>query len=245
MTSAMSGGAATIGRGGVAIAMSTGLAASVGLPTAAAAGQTAELSPVKASPAVDQAMTLLSLPQSASADPVEASAGATLNFAGGTGTFTAVPKPKPVVKERAVERTSRSTTRSSGSATGSTKSDPVPSSSDASGSSILAIAARYAGTPYVFGGEDPSGFDCSGYTQYVFKKVGISLPRTSSQQYAAVRHVSASAAKPGNLVFFLDGGGVYHVGIYAGNGMMWDSPKPGGVVSKRKIWSATIRFGVP
>lgn len=244
MTSAMSGGAATIGRGGVAIAMSTGLAASVGLPTAAAAGQTAELSPVKTAAALDQSAALLSLPKSLSgAAPVAAPAGATLNFAGGS--FTAVPKPKPkpapvVTAERTSTKTSRSTTRSSSSSV-----DSTPPAQDASSSSILAVAASYAGTPYVYGGETPSGFDCSGYTQYVFKKVGISLPRTSSQQYAAVTHISSSSAEPGDLVFFLDGGGVYHVGIYAGGGMMWDAPKPGGVVSKRAIWSATIRYGRP
>lgn len=245
MTSVVSGGAATIGRGGVAIAMSTGLAASVGLPTAAAAGQTAELSPVKTAAANDQALTLLSLPKSVTGSaPVAAPAGAALNFTAGAGTFTAVPKPKPVVKvERATTKTSRSSSSRSASDSGGT--DSTPPAQDASGSSILAIAARYAGVPYVYGGEDPSGFDCSGYTQYVFGKAGISLPRTSSQQYAAVTHISSSDAQPGDLVFFLDGGGVYHVGIYAGGGMMWDAPKPGGVVSKRDIWSATIRYGRP
>lgn len=242
MTSAMSGGAATIGRGGVAIAMSTGLAASVGLPTAAAAGQTAELSPVKAAAAVDQSAALLSLPKTLSSDaPVAAPAGAKLQFT--AGSFTAVPKPKAKPKpvatvDRSSTKASRSTQRSSSSSV-----DTTPPSQDASGSSVLAIAARYAGVPYVYGGETPSGFDCSGYVQYVFKKVGVSLPRTSSQQYAAVTHISSSSAEPGDLVFFLDGGGVYHVGIYAGGGMMWDAPKPGGVVSKRAIWSATIRYG--
>jgi cell wall-associated NlpC family hydrolase len=110
---------------------------------------------------------------------------------------------------------------------------------------VLAIAARYAGVPYVYGGETPSGFDCSGYVEYVFNKVGISLPRTANQQYNAVTHISSSSVKPGDLVFFISGGSAYHVGIYAGGGMMWDAPKPGGVVSKRDIWSATIVYGRP
>lgn len=240
----MSDGAATIGRGGVAIAMTTGLAASVGLPTAAAAGQnSAAASPAPASLA-SQALALTALPRSVtSGAPVSAAAGATVTFAAKQATFTAVPKPKPkpkpVVKpvERVSTKTSRSTTRTSSSTTTQAPSTNL--------SGVLAIAARYVGVPYVYGGESPSGFDCSGFSQYVFKQVGISLPRTSSQQYAAVTQISRSEAKPGDLVFFLSGGSVYHLGIYAGGGMMYDSPKPGGAVSKRAIWSATTAYGRP
>lgn len=249
MTSAMSDGAATIGRGGVAIAMTTGLAASVGLPTAAAAGQNAAAaSPAQAASSANlasQALALTALPRSVtSGAPVSAAAGAKVTFAAKQAAFTAVPKPKPkpVVKPlaRASTNTSRSTTRTSSSTTTTQAQAP---STNLSG--VLAIAARYVGVPYVYGGESPGGFDCSGYSQYVFKQVGISLPRTSSQQYAAVTHISRSEAKPGDLVFFLSGGSVYHLGIYAGGGMMYDAPKPGGAVSKRAIWSATTAYGRP
>lgn len=239
----MSDGAATIGRGGVAIAMTTGLAASVGLPTAAAAGQNSTAaSPAPSASLASQALALTALPRSVtSGAPVSAAAGATVTFAAKQATFTAVPKPKPkpVVKpvERVSTKTSRSTTRTSSSTTTQAPSTNL--------SGVLAIAARYVGVPYVYGGESPSGFDCSGFSQYVFKQVGISLPRTSSEQYAAVTHISRSEAKPGDLVFFLSGGSVYHLGIYAGGGMMYDSPKPGGAVSKRAIWSATTAYGRP
>ena len=239
----MSDGAATIGRGGVAIAMTTGLAASVGLPTAAAAGQNSTAaSPAPSASLASQALALTALPRSVtSGAPVSAAAGATVTFAAKQATFTAVPKPKPkpVVKpvERVSTKTSRSTTRTSASTTTQAPSTNL--------SGVLAIAARYVGVPYVYGGESPSGFDCSGFSQYVFKQVGISLPRTSSEQYAAVTHISRSEAKPGDLVFFLSGGSVYHLGIYAGGGMMYDSPKPGGAVSKRAIWSATTAYGRP
>jgi cell wall-associated NlpC family hydrolase len=111
------------------------------------------------------------------------------------------------------------------------------------GSSVLAIAARYVGTPYRYGGTTPRGFDCSGYTRYVFAKLGISLPRTANQQMNATRRIKRSQARPGDLVFFVSSGRAYHMGIYAGNGMMYDSPRSGKSVSKRKIWDAAVVFG--
>jgi cell wall-associated NlpC family hydrolase len=96
----------------------------------------------------------------------------------------------------------------------------------------------------VWGGTSPRGFDCSGYTGYVYKKAGKKLPRTSRQQYSATKHVSRAAAKPGDLVFFKSGGGnVYHVGIYAGGNMLWQSSRPGRPVNKSKIWSSSVAFG--
>jgi peptidoglycan DL-endopeptidase CwlO len=107
---------------------------------------------------------------------------------------------------------------------------------------VLAIAAQYQGVPYRYGGTSPStGFDCSGFTQYVFSRVGISLPRTASAQQAAITPVSNP--QPGDLVFF--GSPAYHVGIYAGNGMMWDSPRTGESVQKRPIWSGNVSYGRP
>lgn len=98
---------------------------------------------------------------------------------------------------------------------------------------VLAEAARHAGAPYSYGAAGPSAFDCSGFTQFVYAQAGITLPRTTWAQYAAVVHLPMGAARLGDLIF-LDGLG--HVGIYAGDGMIWDSPKPGGVVSRRAIW---------
>jgi cell wall-associated NlpC family hydrolase len=106
------------------------------------------------------------------------------------------------------------------------------------GAAVMAIAARYAGIAYRYGGTTPAGFDCSGYVRYVMAQVGVSLPRTSSEQRAATVRISASEAVPGDLVFFPG-----HVGIYAGNGMMWDSPHTGGVVSKRAVYSSSATYG--
>ncbi|GAA0570309.1 peptidoglycan endopeptidase [Kribbella sandramycini] len=109
---------------------------------------------------------------------------------------------------------------------------------------VLKEAAKLKGTPYRYGGTSARGFDCSGYTGFVYKKAGKKMPRTSRQQYAATKHISRAAAKPGDLVFFKNGGGgVYHVGVYAGNNTLWHASKPGTRISKGKIWTKSVAFG--
>lgn len=109
---------------------------------------------------------------------------------------------------------------------------------------VLKEAAKLRGTPYRYGGTSPRGFDCSGYTGYVYKRAGKKLPRTSRAQYSATKHLSRRSAKPGDLVFFKNGSGrVYHVGIFAGGNMLWHSSKPGVPVRKAKIWSKRVAFG--
>ncbi|MGO3024514.1 MAG: C40 family peptidase [Brevibacterium sp.] len=83
---------------------------------------------------------------------------------------------------------------------------------------VIAIAKQYVGTPYVMGGTSPSGWDCSGYTSFVYGKVGVDLPRTSSAQKGAGQVVSASEAKSGDIIWSPG-----HIGIYAGDGMMYDA----------------------
>ncbi|TNM61164.1 hypothetical protein FHN55_17185 [Streptomyces sp. NP160] len=108
---------------------------------------------------------------------------------------------------------------------------------------VLATASQYIGTPYRFGGTTPSGFDCSGYTQHVFAKNGISIPRTADAQMDASTRISASQARPGDLVFFVRGGRAYHVGIYTGDGRMMDSPRSGKTVTERSIWGSNVVYG--
>jgi peptidoglycan DL-endopeptidase CwlO len=121
---------------------------------------------------------------------------------------------------------------------------PAKSShASSTGSAVLAVAARYVGTPYVYGGTSPRGFDCSGYTGYVYRQLGKSLPRTADQQMRATRRISRTQARAGDLVFFVSGGRAYHVGIYAGGGMMYDAPHTGKRVQKRAIWDAAVVFG--
>lgn len=122
----------------------------------------------------------------------------------------------------------RSTKASKATKSTKTKSqsnaNPAPSSK---GQAIVNEAAKYIGVRYVYGGTSPSGFDCSGLVQYVCRKVGISVNRTSRAQYSNGVAVSKSNLKPGDLVFFSKGKGISHVGIYAGNGQVIHAPSPG------------------
>ncbi|MEU6224981.1 C40 family peptidase [Streptomyces sp. NPDC047042] len=107
----------------------------------------------------------------------------------------------------------------------------------------LQIAASKKGSPYKYGAAGPKKFDCSGLTQYSFKKAGKSLPRTAAAQYNKTKHISAKSRKSGDLVFFHSGKNVYHVGIYAGKGKIWHSPKTGDVVKLQKIWTTSVWYG--
>jgi peptidoglycan DL-endopeptidase CwlO len=119
---------------------------------------------------------------------------------------------------------------------------PVPANSSR-GAAVVAIALRYLGVPYVYGGATPRGFDCSGFSMYVYRQLGITLPRTTQQQYNATTRIARSQAAPGDLVFFFSGGYVTHVGIYLGGNMMVAAPHTGTVVRKQDIYSANVAFG--
>jgi len=99
------------------------------------------------------------------------------------------------------------------------------------GKQIIKEAEKYLGTPYVYGGNSPSGFDCSGFVQYTLKKIGIKVNRSSKDQYKNGVAVSRENLQAGDLVFFSKGGSISHVGIYAGNGRVIHAPSPGKVVS--------------
>jgi cell wall-associated NlpC family hydrolase len=109
---------------------------------------------------------------------------------------------------------------------------------------VLTIAKSLQGSPYRSGGASPAGFDCSGFTYYVYKQLGHKIPRNSHQQYRAAKIVSKKSAKSGDLVFLMSKNGyAYHVGIYLGNNKMIHSPKPGHSVRVEKIWTSNVRFG--
>jgi len=102
-----------------------------------------------------------------------------------------------------------------------------PSNSGTSWSALQPSVSKVLGTPYLWGGTSTNGFDCSGFTSYVFAKVGITLPRTAAAQYASSTKVTNPQS--GDLVFFSSGGSITHVGIYVGNGQFVGSQSSTGV----------------
>lgn len=109
------------------------------------------------------------------------------------------------------------------------------------GDQAVELASHEAGDPYVYGAAGPDAFDCSGLTMYVYAQLGVSLPHSSAAQAAMAQPVSDP--QPGDLVFFTDGGSVYHVAIYAGDGMIWHAPHSGTVVSLEPIWTSSVFYG--
>ncbi|WP_179189339.1 C40 family peptidase, partial [Enterococcus faecium] len=104
---------------------------------------------------------------------------------------------------------------------------PTPSGS-VNGAAIVAEAYKYIGTPYVWGGKDPSGFDCSGFTRYVYLQVtGRDIGGWTVPQESAGTKISVSQAKAGDLLFWGSPGGTYHVAIALGGGQYIHAPQPG------------------
>jgi cell wall-associated NlpC family hydrolase len=109
-------------------------------------------------------------------------------------------------------------------------------------SSVFSVAQQYIGTPYVYGGATPAGFDCSGYVMFVYAQFGISLPHSVSGQAAAGTRISIEDAQPGDLVIMPG-----HDGFYAGNGNIMDAPTEGKSISIRPIWTSDyyiVRLGI-
>lgn len=240
LTEALSANSGTVGRRAAVVAAAGGLIAAVGLPTAnqaanddagvvsasADAGATTEFS--------NQAKTVVPEASDKEDDKAEALPGtAVSNVAKAEKAPEPEPEPEPETSapsagdsasdesssddagESRGSDSSRSEDRSSGSEEGG---DDVSIPDGSKAEQVLAIAKQYVGVPYVSGGTSPSGWDCSGYTTYVYGKVGVNLPRTSGAQKGAGQQVSRSEAQPGDLIWSPG-----HLGIYAGDGMMYDA----------------------
>lgn len=139
---------------------------------------------------------------------------------------------KAAAEAEAAARAAAASASSSTSSTSSSATSAAPSTSF-SLDAVFQTALQYRGTPYVFGGSTPSGFDCSGFVMYVYAQFGIDLAHSVSAQAAAGTRISLAEAQPGDLVI-MNG----HDGFYAGNGMILDAPRPGKVVQMRAIWTS-------
>ena len=131
---------------------------------------------------------------------------------------------------------SSSSSSGAGGGGGGTVIDPGGSGRSA----VVAIAQRYLGVPYVWGGASPRGFDCSGLAMYCYAQIGIGMSHGATDQQRQSRPVSISALQPGDLVFFGSASYSHHVGIYAGGGQMIHAPHTGAVVSYGSISGAWI-----
>ncbi|MFL6155584.1 MAG: C40 family peptidase [Marmoricola sp.] len=111
------------------------------------------------------------------------------------------------------------------------------------GKRAVKVAASRRGSAYVYGASGPHRFDCSGLTMWTFKRLGHRLPHSSAAQYGRVQHIRASHRRAGDLVFFHDGGGIYHVAIYAGHDQIWHAPYTGARVRKERLWTHSVYYG--
>lgn len=247
LADAVATNAAPIGRGAVVAALTTGLVSTVAIPAQAASSRT-ELASVDVSALTTNALSVL---ESA---PVVVPANSVIDFAS-VDIVAVAPPPPPVVRRAPTATTSRTQARtpvataqssSSGAAAAAPKAEAAPKAKSAPApaqaaepGTILEIASRYVGTPYVHGGKTPGGFDCSGFVSYVYAQVGIKIPSSTAALRKFGTRVSAAEAKPGDLVMYSN---INHVGIYAGNGMMYDAARPGKVLQYRKIFAGSTYF---
>jgi cell wall-associated NlpC family hydrolase len=147
-----------------------------------------------------------------------------------------------LAEERARQAAARAAAGRSGTAS---RAASDPSSLGAGHPEVVDIAMQYLGVPYVWSGSSPDGFDCSGLTQYCYRQISISIPRTSQSQFQSGKHIARDRLDllvPGDLVFFGTDGNdslVHHVGIYVGDGNYLHAPYTGAVV---RIDSLTARI---
>jgi cell wall-associated NlpC family hydrolase len=226
LASAATGSIATVGRRSAIVAAASGMVISTALPAAAAPSENR----ADAVPSVDTSALTAPVREALATSPtVAVPEDVAWSFA--SPKIEVKENPKPVVVARSTTTTARST-----SATRTkVANNPIPQS--VSGNAVLEIAARYVGVPYVHGGSSPSGFDCSGFTQYVYGQLGIKLPRTTTAQRNAGQIISRSDALPGDLIWSPG-----HVAIYAGGNLQIDAPRPGKTVQFRAIWQSSPVF---
>jgi cell wall-associated NlpC family hydrolase len=112
------------------------------------------------------------------------------------------------------------------------------------GARAVQEAAQHEGKPYEYGATGPGSFDCSGFVQYVYAQVGVAVPRTSGDQYAASSKVSQADRRLGDLIAMRNSDGrITHVGIYAGDDSWWVARRTGTTVTKQALYSSHYSVG--
>lgn len=231
-------------RRGALVAASSGLVLTMAATTASAAPQTQDLATAEAGAATltDSALASLSLSPTVRV-PADVAITSFEEIAVTSEPAPPPPAPEPEPVRAATATSSRTTSRT---ATSSTSTASAPAAAEAPvvassgvGQQIASIAKQYVGVPYVYGGATPAGFDCSGFTSYVYARVGISIPRSSAGQHALGGVVSASQAPVGALMTW-DG----HTGIYLGGGMHIAARNPGTPLSISPIYRSNPRYHV-
>lgn len=117
----------------------------------------------------------------------------------------------------------------------------LPSDISPKSKALIEEAEKYLKVPYLWGGESPEGFDCSGLMQYVFKSQGIDIPRTSQEQQSFAKPISVAEIKPGDLVFN-NSSNATHVGMYIGNDMYIQAPHTGDVVKISQLSTSNMKY---
>lgn len=123
------------------------------------------------------------------------------------------------------------------------RADRGPSAQALTTRAALKVARRQIGDRYTYGGAGPDAFDCSGLIQFSYLRAGQSVPRTSGEQAKASKRVPKSEARRGDLAFFYDRDGVYHVAFYLGENRLLHAPGTGQRVGIAEIWTTRMFFG--
>lgn len=226
ISQAVSSNAGSVGRQAAVVAAASGLIVTLGVPGQATAPRDVSAAPVD-----------VINPERVAVKAVSVAAKKDSKFEIERASFTAEPKPEPVViavsnevtsvssdDNAPMTRESRTQTQQSNNSAPKTSTEKKKTTTKVKGlSGIAATAAKYQGVPYVWGGNTPSGWDCSGFVKYVYQQHGINIARGTSAILGSGQFVRTSNPSPGDLVFQRGGS---HVGIYLGGGKMIGAQNP-------------------